>query len=183
MKPSKKELRRGMREKLSRLSTEVIDSSSLHIRDLLTFEPGTHIALFAGTAGEPSLLELIDRSGNNVWHLPKITGPGQMEFLETNSVRNLRPGPYGILEPVKGEVAEKLDVIICPGLAFTPEGFRLGQGGGFYDRALARYPAARKIGVAFTCQILPSLPCEEHDIKMDLVITSSEESSTQTLGS
>ena len=83
-----------------------------------------------------------------------------MEFLETNSVRNLRPGPYGILEPAEGEVAEKLDVIICPGLAFTPEGARLGQGGGFYDRALARYPAARKIGVAFACQILPSLPCE-----------------------
>lgn len=180
---SKKMLRREMREKLARLSPEEVAIASQKLREQLIFDPNARVALFAGTAREPALLELLHQNSSVTWYLPKIIGPGQMEFVETSSIHDLRPGPFGILEPIGSAPAETLDVIVCPGLAFTREGARLGQGGGFYDRALGRFPKARKLGVAFACQIRPSLPCEEHDVNMDLVITPSAESSNETQGS
>lgn len=98
-----------------------------------------------------------------------------MEFLPVTHYDRLVPGPFGILEPPGGPPAGDLDVIICPGLAFTRDGHRLGQGGGYYDRALARFPQARKIAVAFPCQIVATLPHEPHDAIMDAVITPSGE--------
>ncbi len=62
-----------------------------------------------------------------------------------------------------------------PGVAFDRSGHRLGYGGGFYDRFLARLPArALRIGVAFDQQVLDELPAEEHDQPVDLVVTPSE---------
>ena len=64
------------------------------------------------------------------------------------------------------------DVIIVPGTAFTVDGARLGQGGGWYDRFLpGRSDHAIMIGVAFSCQIVESLPTEPHDVVLDMVVT------------
>jgi 5-formyltetrahydrofolate cyclo-ligase len=66
------------------------------------------------------------------------------------------------------------DVVIVPGLAFTPHGDRLGHGGGWYDRFLAgRRPECRTIGVGFVEQIVDTLPVEDHDIRLDHVVTES----------
>lgn len=67
-----------------------------------------------------------------------------------------------------------IDVVIVPGLAFTPAGDRLGQGGGWYDRVLARVRTdCTTIGVGFDVQIVDELPIGEHDRRLDLVITES----------
>jgi 5-formyltetrahydrofolate cyclo-ligase len=64
------------------------------------------------------------------------------------------------------------DLILVPGVAFSTDGHRLGRGGGFYDRLLAgRASAAFKLGVCFRLQLRASIPCEQHDIVLDLVIT------------
>ena len=64
------------------------------------------------------------------------------------------------------------DVVIVPGLAFTVEGDRLGQGGGWYDRFLAdARPDSTAIGVCFFEQVVGALPVEPHDVTMDLVVT------------
>ncbi len=74
--------------------------------------------------------------------------------------------------PEDGVDAAWPDVIIVPGTAFTTHGERVGQGGGWYDRFLAgRRDDAVLIGVAFAPQIVESLPTEEHDITLDLVVT------------
>lgn len=66
------------------------------------------------------------------------------------------------------------DVVVVPGLAFTPAGERLGQGGGWYDRFLPRLrDDATTIGVAFDAQIVESLPVEDHDANVDVVVTES----------
>ena len=65
-----------------------------------------------------------------------------------------------------------IDVVIVPGTAFTPAGDRLGQGGGWYDRFLARVtPDCLKVGVAFAPQLVDSLPVEPHDLRVDVVVT------------
>ena len=60
----------------------------------------------------------------------------------------------------------------CPGLAFTADGRRLGQGGGHYDRFLPRLRAGCvTIGAAFAEQLVDDLPTEPHDVRLDLVVT------------
>ena len=64
------------------------------------------------------------------------------------------------------------DVIIVPGTAFTVDGARIGQGGGWYDRFLpGRRDDTVLIGIAFAPQIVESVPTETHDVQLDLVVT------------
>lgn len=65
-----------------------------------------------------------------------------------------------------------VDVVLVPGVAFTAGGLRLGQGGGWYDRFLARLrDDSVAIGVCFEPQLVDELPTAEHDAVLDLVVT------------
>lgn len=83
-------------------------------------------------------------------------------------------GPMGIKEPrsPKWVAPEEISLIIVPGLAFSPDGHRLGHGGGWYDRLLAARPASsRLVGVGYDFQILDeSIPLEPHDIILDEIV-------------
>jgi 5-formyltetrahydrofolate cyclo-ligase len=58
-----------------------------------------------------------------------------------------------------------------PGVAFSEDGLRLGRGGGYYDATLGALPAAARIGLAFDVQLVPALPREPHDARMDAIVT------------
>ncbi len=79
---------------------------------------------------------------------------------------------FGILEPVGKEFndLEKIDLMIIPGVAFDKEKNRLGRGRGFYDRLLKTVNAT-KIGVCFDFQVVEQVPTEDFDVKMDVVIS------------
>ena len=65
-----------------------------------------------------------------------------------------------------------IDLVLVPGIAFTRAGARMGRGGGFFDRFLAHRAArAIKIGIAFSFQIVESIPLDRHDVKLDLVVS------------
>jgi 5-formyltetrahydrofolate cyclo-ligase len=68
-----------------------------------------------------------------------------------------------------------LRVMVIPAVAFTSQGFRLGRGGGFYDRYLAEWKSVRPvcIGVGYDFQLLEDLPHEPHDQKLDWIFTPS----------
>ena len=67
---------------------------------------------------------------------------------------------------------QEIDVIIVPGRAFSPDGVRLGRGRGYYDRYLSREGfRALKIGVCFAEQLVGDIPSEEHDIRMDRIVS------------
>ena len=104
--------------------------------------------------------------------LPRITGDGIMESAEYDEKSNLQKNKYGIYEPAEPEAIEKskIDVIVVPAVAFNKQMYRLGYGGGYYDRFLEDTDAV-KIGVCFDFQIVDTLPREQHDIKMDIVIS------------
>ena len=98
-----------------------------------------------------------------------------------NSREELTPGAFGILEPSEALRhlpdrvidPQAIDLICVPGVAFDTAGNRLGSGRGFYDRLLPKLrPGSLKIGLAFPCQLLDQIPCEQHDVPMDVVITS-----------
>ena len=84
-------------------------------------------------------------------------------------------GPFGIREPASHcpvRAIADIDVFLVPGVAFTRDGLRLGRGGGYYDATLAkRGPAAQTIGVAFECNVVPEVPTEAHDVRVDFLAT------------
>lgn len=102
--------------------------------------------------------------------------PGQMDVVPADGWDKLVPGPFrGILEPPPDAPAidpASLDAVVVPGVGFDRTGRRLGQGGGYYDRLLARLPRrVLRVGWGFSVQLVDRLPEEPHDQGMDLVIT------------
>ena len=105
--------------------------------------------------------------------LPVVRGD-ELELYEYTGADCLRAvPPYGIEEPTgTPSVADgDIDLIVVPGVAFDRHLGRMGRGKGFYDRLFARIPRALRIGVCFACQVVPTVPMEPHDWRMDGLIT------------
>lgn len=109
--------------------------------------------------------------------LPRIDDPGILDIHEHTEDSVLTAGPHGILEPLASapRVNEPdIDAVLVPAIAFGVDGFRIGYGGGFYDRLLPRFHSGCwRVGVAFDEQIVASVPVEEHDQRVDLIVTPS----------
>lgn len=105
---------------------------------------------------------------------------GELELFHLESMDELEIGMYKILEPraelrdtaSKRLAPEDLDLIMVPGVAFDAQGGRTGHGKGYYDKLLEHArPDAPLVALAFECQMFPEIPCEQHDIYMDKVVT------------
>lgn len=109
-----------------------------------------------------------DRGANKLglWHL---TG---MDELVAGTWKILEPPRERWGEPGKEVDPQQLDLVMVPGVGFTREGARMGNGQGYYDRLLDRVRLdAPLIALAFECQIFPELAVSPHDVYMDKVIT------------
>lgn len=98
--------------------------------------------------------------------------PSQIKDLKSE----VKIGTYGIREPkeefIRVTAIESIDVLVVPAVAFDINKFRLGYGGGFYDRFIEKLrPDSVTIGLAFELQIFNSIPKESHDAKLNYVIT------------
>lgn len=174
----KKEIRREVRRRINELSAEARSSAAQkifsHIETLDLFASAHCIALFVAMGDEVPTGEVLERwkrMGKDII-VPRVEGD-VMRFYDYDS-ECMTVGAFGIIEPM-GDVereAKDIDLMIVPARAFTLSGERLGRGGGFYDKymSLSGFRAA-KIGIAFKCQIFDSLPCDKHDIRVDMVVT------------
>ncbi|MCF8511759.1 MAG: 5-formyltetrahydrofolate cyclo-ligase [Rhodobacteraceae bacterium] len=108
--------------------------------------------------------------------VPVILGPGQaLKFREWTPGCAMEEGAFKAYIPVDGAWVEP-EVVIVPLVAFDARGFRLGYGGGFYDRSLEGLRAKRPtlaIGFAFDAQELAEVPIENTDQKLDFIVTES----------
>ncbi len=106
--------------------------------------------------------------------VPVVQGDGQpLEFHRWDAGQPMIAGPFGAMVPVDAEIVIP-EVIILPLVAFDAAGFRLGYGGGFYDRTLAllrETGPVLAIGFAYAAQQAPDLPIEPTDQRLDAVIT------------
>lgn len=109
--------------------------------------------------------------------VPVVEGNGlPLEFREWTDGCPLEDGPFGTSTPSTGAWLEP-DILIVPLAAFDRRGFRLGYGGGFYDRTLEKMRANRPIaaiGYAWSLQELDEIPTEPTDQKLDVLITETE---------
>ncbi len=181
---SKRQLREEMRQRLVQYDLADMQRAGLRIgaalEVLLTryFQPQL-IMSYVSTKGEAPTHDVIRnclQRGQRIC-VPKIElAEETMEPREVeNFYRDLQRGYHGILEP--GDTsrpvdADEIDIHLIPGIAFDPQGVRLGRGGGFYDRFLQQCsPEKIKVGLAFSWQIVEEIPAETHDIPMDLIVT------------
>ena len=105
-------------------------------------------------------------------YVPKVIGDNEMVAARLMTWDSLITGQYGLLEPKSfEEVAVEIDMVVVPGLAFTIEGARLGQGLGYYDRWLTENSYADTIALAYEHQILSAVPTSRHDVNVAEIIT------------
>lgn len=116
------------------------------------------------------LLEKALSDGKRV-AVPKVYGD-DMKFLYITDFENLAKSDFGIPEPIADEPVadDTLALVIMPGLAFDPQGHRVGYGGGFYDKFLSREPNHPTVALCYDFQMYPVLETEAHDIPVDLVL-------------
>ncbi|WP_052812660.1 5-formyltetrahydrofolate cyclo-ligase [Desulfonatronum thioautotrophicum] len=104
---------------------------------------------------------------------------GEMDILEFQSKEQLHPGRYDILEPDRRICGHRppgeAEAVLVPALAFDRQGYRLGFGGGYYDRLLSRLdPAVLTVGLIPHENLLDHLPWEAHDVPVRVVCTERE---------
>lgn len=133
------------------------------------------IMLYCGMGAEPDTARLISKliaMGKSV-ALPKCLPGWKMEARRVATTTELVRHSYGMLEP--GEDCpvvsrEEIDLILTPGLAFDKNCYRLGQGGGYYDRYLAHYTGVA-VALCRGAFLLDAVPTQMHDRPVDMVLT------------
>ena len=173
----KKELRRTIRERKRAMTEEEILQRSARLGQLFAQSDAYKAAKtiygylpYNQEVRTVPMLEQALRDGKKV-AVPKVYGE-EMKFLYLDDLTRVAKGYAGIPEPIAdGPVADdETALVLMPGLAFDPEGHRIGYGGGFYDKFLAAEPDHPSLALCYEFQMLPKLDTEEHDIPVDTVL-------------
>ena len=173
----KKELRARIREKKRAMTPEMIEEKSRILGEKFAASEAYRDAKtiygylpYNQEVRTVPMLERALREGKKV-AVPKVCGE-EMKFLYITDFGRVEKGYAGIPEPLDdGQVAEDpTALVLMPGLAFDAEGHRIGYGGGFYDRFLAREPHHPTLALCYDFQMLPKVETEEFDIPVDWVI-------------
>jgi len=177
----KQKLRESIETKITQLSEEELAAESRAIcENLLKLIPEkSTVCAYSALETEVDLnfliTELIKR-GDRVF-LPRYNDNG-ITFHKIENLEDLIPGAFSVLEPLadfKQADPSIIDIVLVPGRAFDNQGNRLGRGKGGYDKWISHQRnenSKTKIwGVAFECQIIDDVPVEEHDQRMDEVVT------------
>jgi 5-formyltetrahydrofolate cyclo-ligase len=127
---------------------------------------------------ESASLEAAARAEGKRVAYPRLDGDSplledqKMSFRWVDEVSTLVGKGRGFREPpADAEVATMIDLIVVPGLAFDPAGYRIGYGAGLYDRALPAFSASVTIGVAFDFQVVMEIPRGPHDVPVSMIVT------------
>ena len=121
---------------------------------------------FFREAPTDQLVERLRADGHTIC-CPRIEN-GEMHAVEYGEDFSL--SSYGIREPIGTPFAGEIDVAVIPFLAVDKQGNRLGYGGGYYDRYL-KNSKAKRVAFGYDFQIANTVPCEEWDEKMDVIVT------------
>jgi 5-formyltetrahydrofolate cyclo-ligase len=136
--------------------------------------PGSFISGFIAIRSEIDPLPLLRRllaEGYQI-ALPQLEGGG-MVFRHWQVGDRLAEGPMQTREPLASMPEVTPSLILTPLLAFDPKSARLGYGMGYYDRYFSQNPDVPRVGLAFACQEVASVPCAPHDMLLNAVFTES----------
>ena len=173
----KKALRSEIRQKKRAMTEEQIESKSAALgvlfRDCPLYRQAKTVYGYLPYNQEVRTVPILKQAladGKQV-AVPKVYGD-TMRFLYITDLSQIAPGYAGIPEPVADGPAadDPTALVLMPGLAFDPQGHRIGYGGGFYDRFLEAEPLHPTVALCYDFQLLPHLDTEEHDVPVDCVL-------------
>lgn len=178
---AKKEMRDEIKQVLEVMTKEMYEEKSSAIHNFLfqtdSWERATTIGVTISRFPEVSTIEIIEKA----WEQKKrVAVPkcypkdSSMRFFYLTSFSELETVYFGLQEPIENETfyCEKnsIDLMLVPGVVFDKRGYRIGHGGGYYDRYLQGFTGER-VSLAFHEQLVASVPTENHDIPVEFIIT------------
>lgn len=181
MKDEKKTFRKQILENLSKmekLQYEQLSSDiALRLYDEPLWKEAKTVGITISRFPEVDTYQIIRKAweeGKQIVVPKCLPKNREMIFRQIVQFNQLESVYSGLLEPIEAVTKEvplnHIDLLIVPGVAFTKEGYRLGFGGGYYDRLLLKYNG-KKISLAFESQIVSELPIEPHDLPVSKIMT------------
>lgn len=179
----KKNLRtryKGERTKLSRQDKQTLDEGVFNrFLKLNQYSSATTLLVYVSTDIEVDTKAIINRAladGKRVAVPYCVPDTRIIEFYLINSLEDLSPGAFGVLEPIP-DPAKKLEnweksICVVPGLCFDFDGYRLGFGKGYYDRFLSEYTGI-KVGICYSSGVRGHLNHGRFDRTVDIIVTES----------
>lgn len=173
----KSALRKQIREKKRAMTPEQIESASRRLGELFRSHPlyqnARTIYFYLPYNQEVRTVPMLEQAlkdGKQV-AVPKVYGE-EMRFIYIQGMSGIETGYCGIPEPVADEpvAQDPTALVLMPGLAFDPQGHRIGYGGGFYDKFLAAEPEHPTIALCYAFQMVEHLETEEFDVNVDCVL-------------
>lgn len=169
-------LRRALSEKERQEKSRVIIDSVLRSEE---YRRADCVMAFAAMPDEVQLKKLLEKvlTDKKQLCLPYIVDlkNGLMQAAKVNNLEKLVVSKSGILsvpdDALNFVEPKRIDLVLVPGAAFAADKYRLGMGAGFYDRFLLRAYKAVKMGIAFSVQCIAQVPIEEHDVRLDCIVT------------
>ena len=158
--------------------SNIITKKLLSLKEL---KNSKNILLYISYRSEVETEILIDqllKKSKNVFAPYCIKEEKRMEIVKINDpTKDLKKGAYGIKEPKNSLRKEDndiniLDLVIVPAVAFSKNGYRIGYGGGYYDRFLSRLSSKTiSVGINYDELLFESVPKEDHDLAVDIIVT------------
>jgi 5-formyltetrahydrofolate cyclo-ligase len=177
--PSKADLRREMRTRLREIGATRAALSERICTALVTrpeYQGARIVAVFDSLPTEPDL-SLLWKIAPHSFAYPRIVD-GKLQLFRVEAMSELThshpelPFREPPLIPERKVKLRDVQLMLVPGLAFSPDGRRLGRGGGYYDRLLANLPSGvPRLGVCFSFQVIPEIPTEPHDERVNALVT------------
>lgn len=178
-KNKKAEIRTEVKKRRANADTTELHQASVRIMEqfisLKAYQEAEILLAYVDAKREVETRLLMDKAwkdGKKV-AAPRVDGNGIMHYYYMESLEDLEPGSFGIMEPKK-ECAlceTEKGLLLMPGVAFDVACHRVGYGGGFYDRYLEKHPGLVHIALAFEFQVFEEVPFETHDILPELIVT------------
>lgn len=173
----KKALRSMIREKKRAMTDEQIVSASYRLGELFSAHPLYKNAKtiygylpYNQEVRTIPILEQALKDGKRI-AVPKVFGD-EMKFIFLDDLSKIEKGYCGIPEPIENDPVadDPTALVLMPGLAFDPQGHRIGYGGGFYDKFLAVEPDHPTLALCYAFQMVDYLETEEFDVPVDCVL-------------
>ena len=172
----REQMRRVRREIGKEERSERSRKAQAAILSLNEYRCAKSVMLYYPIGGEVDTSYISERAfadGKRVIYPVTDEASGEITPVEVVAGAEFTKGGFGIHEPCGERYTGEIDLIVVPGVAFDREGGRLGFGKGCYDRFLAGVKSC-KIGLCYGAQLIDCVECEEHDVRMDMIVTEDE---------
>lgn len=173
----KKALRKQIREMKRAMNTQQIEEKSQRLKELFcacdAYRNARTVYGYMPYNQEVRTVPILEQAlldGKRV-AVPKVYGD-VMRFIYLTDLTAVANSNMGIPEPISDEPVadDPTALILMPGVAFDPQGHRIGYGGGFYDKFLSAEPGHPTVALCYDFQVFPELQTDAHDIPVDLVL-------------